>query len=134
MARYQSSNSSYRSFRCFAAARVDFSGSERSSIHQVWRSPYSLPREEMNCHIPRALARETARGRKALSAWARKTRSCGTPSSLRMPSIHQSASHHRPTSPDALQPDAHRVSAASLLEVVECGKNPAVKLDGQVVL
>ncbi len=59
--RFQSPlNSLCSVFRYFAAAMVDFSGSDRSSTYQSWRSPFSLPVGFMNCHGPFALAFDTA--------------------------------------------------------------------------
>jgi len=53
------------------AARVERTGSRRSSTHQSMRIPMSRPVEVMNCHIPTAAAREYACGSKPLSTSAR---------------------------------------------------------------
>src|SRR6266849_6315625 len=44
--------------RYLAAAAVAFSGSDRSSMYQSWRSPFSTPVSRMNCHTPFAVERQ----------------------------------------------------------------------------
>ena len=60
-------NMVFSDLRYFAAARVAFSASTRSSMYQSWISPFSSPVPCMNCQIPLALARDAALGLKALS-------------------------------------------------------------------
>ena len=76
-ARCQSSKMPFSVFKYLAAARVAFSGSERSSMYQSWRSPFSTPVPGMNCQTPLAFARESAVGLKALSTSGTKARSSG---------------------------------------------------------
>ena len=66
-ARCQSSNMPYSVFRYLAAARVAFSGSERSSMYQSCLRPFSSAVPRMNCQMPLALAFERAFGLNALS-------------------------------------------------------------------
>ena len=60
-------NIEYSVLRYLAAARVAFSGSARSSIYQSCCRPFSSAVPRMNCHMPLALARDSAFGLKALS-------------------------------------------------------------------
>ena len=84
-ARCQSpSNMSFRVRKYFAAARVAFSGSARSSMYQSWVRPFSSAVPPMNCQIPRAFARESAVGLNALSTSGTYARSSGSPSARKM--------------------------------------------------
>ena len=67
MARCQSPNMPWSALRYFAAATVAFCGSARSSMYQSAASPFSMAVPRMNCHTPRAFARDSAVGLNALS-------------------------------------------------------------------
>src|SRR3989454_11440164 len=67
----------YRSRRYWAAARVDLTGSRRSSIQLSTRRPYVLAVGLMNCHGPTALDLDTAFVLKPLSTSERKIKSAG---------------------------------------------------------
>ena len=85
-ARCQSpSNILFSASRYFAAASVAFSGSERSSMYQSWRSPFSTAVPCMNCHTPLALVRDRAFGLNALSMSGTYARSSGSPSDRNTP-------------------------------------------------
>ena len=128
MARYQSPNSSYRSLRWRAAARVDFSGSDRSSIHQVCRRPYSLPRERDELpHSARLGPGDSSREERAFGL-GQKHQIEGNLFFL------QDSFHHRTVEADSLQSDAHRISPASLMEVIQRCQNPAIEFNRKVVL
>ncbi|PYR02731.1 MAG: hypothetical protein DMF97_03845 [Acidobacteria bacterium] len=73
-------NSFERVFRYFAAATVAFSGSDRSSMYQSRRKPFSAAVPAMNCHTPFALTRDSALGLNALSTSGTYARSSGNPS------------------------------------------------------
>ena len=67
-------------FRYRAAATVAFSGSERSSMYQSRRSPFSAAVPSMDCQTPLAFTRYSAFGLKALSTSGTYARSSGSPS------------------------------------------------------
>src|SRR5437899_13012183 len=64
----------YRSRRYWAAARVDFTGSRRSSIQLSTRRPYVFPVDLMNFHGPTALDLDVACGLTPCSLSDRKMR------------------------------------------------------------
>src|SRR5712692_3333104 len=79
--------------RYLAAAAVAFSGSDRSSMYQSWRRPFSTPLSRMNCHTPFAFERDSALGLKALSMSGTYARSSGNPSALNHREVLGAARH-----------------------------------------
>jgi hypothetical protein len=82
-----------------AAARVDFSGSLRSSTHASTRSPYERAVSGINCHSPTAPALDSECGLNPLSAAATQSSSAGIASARSHCSIrwrNRPASRYQP--------------------------------------